>query len=90
MSDTGTVVVGTAATLICSSSPVVTLMNAGTTAVWVGGSGVTVGTGTQLPASMTEPLVLPMDVNGLLGQPIYGISSVASQSVTYYSADKGS
>ena len=90
MAANGTVSVGTSATLICPSSPVVTLQNNGTTAVEVGGSGVTTGSPVvTLPPSMTEPVIIDAARLGLLTGPIYGISTVAAQSVVYHSEAYG-
>jgi hypothetical protein len=90
MAADGAVSAGTTATLICQSSPVVTLRNTGGTVVTIGGPGVTAGVGpVSLPANMLEPVLIDAAALGLLTNPIYGIVAVTPSSVTYHSQVNG-
>jgi hypothetical protein len=87
----GVVAVGTSAVVVCASNQAVLMQNLGTAAVTIGGPGVVVGHGVTLPASMTQPIMVP-DLGGALttaaaeGDPIYGIAGSGSNNVVFLTA----
>jgi hypothetical protein len=86
MAHDGAVNAGTSATLLCTSSPVLTLRNTGTVAVGIGGPGVTTGNAVAtLPPNMPVPVVLDAAALGLLGKPVYAVSGTAGQNVVFHS-----
>ena len=90
MANDGTQSVGLTATAICPNSATVTLQNLGASTVEIGGPGVTVGSYVvQLPASMTEPVILNEPEFNIPGGTIYGITVTAPVNVVYHTSAYG-